>query len=91
MKTPRSKQTRPSTPDPMPVRFTERLLAEIESVAADFQLSKQDVVRMATAAGLKAMRKLGNDGIPNLLADIIAGDEPESALAKAAKSARKRG
>ena len=69
-----AKQTRPSS-TPIPIRFSERMLAEIEEVAGQLELSRQDVIRLSVAAGIKALRRIGYDGIASAVAaEISAGD-----------------
>lgn len=65
----KKKQTRPGSA-PVAVRFTPEQNEEIAQVAEEFQISKQDVIRLSVAAGLKAMRKIGLIG----LRDFIAGE-----------------
>jgi hypothetical protein len=68
----RSTQTRP-TSSPIPVRFSQSTIEEIEETAKAIDLSKQDTIRLAVRAGLRILRKLGGAGI----ADIIAAqDDP---------------
>ena len=64
------KDTRPTT-TPIPVRFTEVTLAEIELVAQELAMSRQDVIRLAASAGLKALRRLGYDGLIERLSEEI--------------------
>lgn len=63
------KQTRPST-KPVPIRFSEEMLQEVENVAKLFDISRQDVVRLSVAAGLVSLKRLGWDG---LVAAIASG------------------
>lgn len=56
------KETRPST-KPTPVRFTEAMLKDIEETADLLGMSRQDVIRLSVAAGLKALRRLGFQGL----------------------------
>lgn len=67
---PKKKQTRPNTP-PVAVRFTEEQNQRIAAVAEEFQISKQDVIRLSVAAGLKAMQKIGLIGLQEFLAAEI--------------------
>lgn len=62
------KQTRPTTV-PVPIRFTEKMLQEVEEVAQLFDISRQDVIRLSVAAGLKSMRRMGLDGLAEAVAD----------------------
>lgn len=68
MSKPTKKQTRPST-TPVPIRFTEKMMAEVEEVAEDLDLSRQDVIRLSVAAGLKSLRRIGWDGIADAVAE----------------------
>ncbi len=52
-----TKQTRPNGA-PTPVRFSETTLNEIEEVAELLGMSRQDVIRLSTSAGLKILRDL---------------------------------
>lgn len=63
-------ETRPSNP-PVAVRFTVDQIEKINEVAEDFQMSKQDVIRLSVAAGLKAMKKIGIAGLQEFVADQI--------------------
>jgi hypothetical protein len=67
---PKKKQTRP-TNSPVAVRFTEEQNQRIADVAEEFQISKQDVIRLSVAAGLKAMQKIGLIGLQDFLAEQI--------------------
>jgi len=67
-----AKQTRPSS-TPTPIRFTERMLEEIDEVAEELDLSKQDVIRLAVAAGIKALRRIGRSGIVDAIAQHAEG------------------
>jgi hypothetical protein len=62
-----AKQTRPSS-TPIPIRFSAKMLADIEEVASELELSRQDIIRLAVAAGLKALKKIGYDGIAEAVA-----------------------
>jgi len=73
----KQKQTRPSKITPIAVRFTASQLNEIESIAEEFQISKQDAIRLATSAGLKAMKKIGLNGLHVFLTDQITAPTPE--------------
>ena len=66
-------ETRPSNP-PVAVRFTPGQIEEINEVANAFQMSKQDVIRLSVAAGLKAMRRIGISGLQGFIADEITTD-----------------
>lgn len=63
----RSTQTRP-TSAPIPVRFSQSTIEEIEETAKALDLSKQDTIRLACRAGLRILRKLGGAGIADLIA-----------------------
>lgn len=63
-------ETRPSNP-PVAVRFTPDQIDNINQVAAEFQMSKQDVIRLSVAAGLKAMKKIGLAGLQDFVANEI--------------------
>ena len=65
------KQTRPAT-TPVPIRFTEKLMANIEDVASRFDLSRQDVIRLAVASRLESMRRLGAEGLIKTLSDHLS-------------------
>lgn len=71
-------ETRPSNP-PVAVRFTLDQIAKIEEVAKEFQMSKQDVIRLSVAAGLKAMQKIGLVGIQSFIADEIKPEKSRKA------------
>ena len=60
-------ETRPSN-TPVAVRFTVDQITEISAVASEFQMSKQDVIRLSVAAGLKAMRNIGIAGLQEFIA-----------------------
>lgn len=62
------KQTRPTTV-PVPIRFTEKMLQEVEEVAEMFEISRQDVIRLSVAAGLKSLRRMGLNGLAEAVAD----------------------
>lgn len=70
-------QTRPGTA-PVAVRFTPEQNEEIASVAEEFQISKQDVIRLSVAAGLKAMKKIGLVGLRDFIAEEIKAPEKKS-------------
>jgi hypothetical protein len=97
----RQKDTRPKT-TPTPVRFTEQMLEEIDEVAADLAMSRQDIIRLSVSAGLKALRSLGRAGLVERISQEltrpeigIAADEPtiykEARRAPAKKSTPHKG
>ena len=65
-----AKQTRPSS-TPVPIRFTEQMLADIQATADELDLSKQDVIRLSVAAGLKALQKIGYGGIADAISEHV--------------------
>lgn len=72
-----AKQTRPST-TPIPIRFSDRMLADIQEVADDLELSRQDVIRLSVAAGLKALKRIGYDALAERVAqEIETPTQPE--------------
>ena len=56
---------------PIPIRFTEKQLAEIESVAEELQMSRAEIIRLSCSAGLVALKKLGQEGIVNAVARLL--------------------
>lgn len=66
----KKKQTRPGVA-PVAVRFTPEQIAEIEAVAEEFQISKQDVIRLSVSAGMKAMKKIGLVGLQEFISREI--------------------
>ncbi len=64
------KETRPST-TPIPVRFTESQLAEIEAVAEEFGMSRAEIIRLSCAAGLVALKELGEEGLIKAVSQIL--------------------
>lgn len=56
---------------PVSVRFTELMLEDINSVSKQFGLSKQDVIRLSVAAGLRAFQQVGIAGMEEFLASPI--------------------
>jgi hypothetical protein len=59
---PGSGPSRSITPQ-FPIRFTDKMLEEIGEIATAFGMSRQDVIRLAVAAGLKTMRRMGREGL----------------------------
>ncbi len=74
-----TKQTRPNGA-PTPVRFSETTLKEIEEVAELLGMSRQDVIRLSTSAGLKILRELGYGGLVRLIAGEAAGKNDGAAI-----------
>lgn len=73
----RQKDTRPKA-KPTPVRFTPEILVEVDAVAEDLAMSRQDVIRLAVSAGLvsaglKALRSLGREGLIERIAEELDG------------------
>lgn len=62
------KQTRPSSA-PTPVRFSPAQIQLIEETADVTGMSRQDVIRLSVSAGIKILRRLGHDGMAELIAD----------------------
>lgn len=60
-------QTLP-TAAPTPVRFSAAQTQLIEETAELLGMSRQDVIRLSVSAGLRILRKLGHDGLADLLA-----------------------
>ncbi len=75
------KETRPST-TPLPIRFTLRMLKDIEEVAEMFGMSRQDIIRLSVAAGLKTMHRLGRDGLAKLISDFAEDEDHAGQLGK---------
>ncbi len=79
----KKKETRPKS-QPVPVRFSRTTLDEIDAVSELMGMSRQDVIRLSVSAGLKALRKIGVDGLVEKIAEEItaepldrAAEEPE--------------
>lgn len=53
---------------PIPIRFDESVLAEIEKVSSIMKLSKQEIVRLTVAIGLVCLEKTGYD-LPRQIAE----------------------
>ena len=64
------KQTRPST-TPVPIRFTDSMVKEIQDVAESVGMSQQDVIRLSVSAGLKALKRMGYEGLAEKVAEEI--------------------
>lgn len=64
------KETRPST-KPIPIRFSEEQLSEIEKVAKELSMSRQEIIRLATSAGIVALKKLGSEGLAKAVAELL--------------------
>ena len=60
---------------PMPIRFTVKQLEEIEAVAEELQMSRQEVIRLACSAGLIALKDLGSEGLAKLIAKSLKKGE----------------
>lgn len=54
--------------EPIPVRFDEEVLAEIERISGVMKLSKQELIRFATSIGLVCLEKTGYD-LPKQIAE----------------------
>lgn len=64
------KQTE-NPPHPLSVRFRASQVKEIEAVSKEFDLSRQDVIRLSVGVGLKAMRSKGLKGLQRSLAEDV--------------------
>lgn len=64
------KETRPSTA-PIPVRFSEKQLEEIEAVAKEFEMSRAEIIRLSCSAGLIALKKLKPEGLKQAVARLL--------------------
>lgn len=67
---PKNPQTRP-TGKPLPIRFSETQLYDIESVAQEFNMSRADIIRLACSAGLVALKKLSPEGLTKAVANLL--------------------
>lgn len=67
---PKNPETRPSG-KPIPIRFTAKQLAEIESVAEEFEMSRAEIVRLSCSAGLAALKKLTPEGLTAAVARLL--------------------
>lgn len=67
---PMPKQTE-NPPHPLSVRFRASQVKEIEAVSKEFDLSRQDVIRLSVGVGLKAMRSKGLKGLQRSLAEDV--------------------
>ncbi|MEG2237505.1 MAG: hypothetical protein RRY13_07595 [Akkermansia sp.] len=56
---------------PIQIRFTEKQLEEIDSVAEEQQLSRAEVIRLACSAGVVALKKLGEEGLVKAVAKVL--------------------
>lgn len=56
---------------PTPVRFTVKQLEEIESIAEELQMSKQEIIRLACSAGVIALKSLGEEGLAKAVAQVF--------------------
>lgn len=65
---PKQKQ---NPPHPVSVRFRESQVKEIEEVSKEFDLSRQDVIRLSVGVGLNAMRSKGLKGMQRSLAEDV--------------------
>jgi len=67
------------------------MLSDIEEVAQDLELSKQDVIRLSVAAGIKALKRMGYDGIASAVAESITDSDltPDSPPPKSGKRGSK--
>ena len=74
---PTKKQTRP-TVAPTPVRFSSNQLEQIEETAKILGMSRQDVIRLSLSAGIKILKRLGYDGLAQLIADQATDREKGS-------------
>jgi len=53
---------------PIPLRFSEDMVAEIAEVSKLVAMDRSDVLRLACGAGLKILRKLERGGLAELIA-----------------------
>jgi SOS-response transcriptional repressor LexA len=72
---PKNPQTRP-TGKPLPIRFSENQLSEIESVAQEFNMSRAEIIRLACSAGLVALKKLNPEGLAKAVANVLIESHP---------------
>lgn len=56
---------------PVPIRLTDKQMAEIESVAKEFGMSKAEIIRLACSAGLAALKKLTPEGLTAAVARLL--------------------
>lgn len=56
---------------PVQIRFTDRQLNEMDSVAQEFGLSRSEVIRLSCSAGLVALKKLTPDGLKKAIARVL--------------------
>ena len=71
----KTKQTRPKG-KPIPVRFTREMLRDIAEVAANLQISTQEVIRKTTGIGIEYVRNMDSRSIPKLIVKHL--DPPAS-------------
>ncbi len=64
------KESRPST-IPIPVRFTDEMVKEIQDVAQNMSMSQQDIIRLSVTAGLQALKKIGYEGLAEKISEEI--------------------
>ena len=55
---------------PVPIRLTDKQMAEIESVAKEFGMSKAESIRLACSAGPAALQSLTPVGLPAAVARV---------------------
>lgn len=64
------KESRPST-IPIPIRFTDEMVKEIQDVAQNMNMSQQDIIRLSVTAGLQALKKIGYEGLAEKVSEEI--------------------
>lgn len=56
---------------PIPIRLTEKQLAEVEAVAKEFNMSRAEIIRLSCNAGLVALKKLTPEGLTQAVARLL--------------------
>jgi hypothetical protein len=56
---------------PIPIRFSDKQLAEIEAVAKEFEMSRAEIIRLSCSAGLVALKKLTPQGLTAAVARLL--------------------
>ena len=53
------------------IRFTKKQIEEIDEVAEQFEMSRSEIIRLSCAAGLVALKELGQEGLIKAVSRLL--------------------